>query len=268
MAKAPTGAKAAGKPTEAEPEPSVTEALDSFGASIEQAEAATTKPSPDLSEAAHERVISNMENIANELMLADKSLVAGVRDFMLDIIKSQPVTYGAVGESRQRDIATAADEAAKAAVRKIIETIATRTTHAVRVILSKIAIGDDTVITGKVKVFPGEDEDLVIKTLHHARGKFVMLTVASVDDFDEDHPDVEVDPDQRNMEFASGPVGDEDLGGADFGVFDDAETVWLVRADEGAEPEWSEFVAQAKRLTHVEAQRLAAAHDGIARALP
>lgn len=137
----------------------------------------------DLSEEAHLSAIERAEKAATDWVFNPSQLVNDARDFMLDQIKSRPKPWGGSSPSEQRDIAAACAHAGDELVRKIAEAIAARGQEPVRVLLDKIALGETIQITGKVKTMSAEEEDRAVMILHHARGKNVMLTVASKDDY-------------------------------------------------------------------------------------
>lgn len=158
----------------------------------------------DLSEGAHTAAMDRMEALATDAVLNDKSLVFDARDFLLDQIKSRPKPWSATSNQEQRDVAAACEHAGRELVRKIVEAIAGNGAQPVRVLLTKIAIGDDVVITGKVKAFSEEESERDVALLHKARGKHVMLTVASVEDYSGEAREAQTDPDQPGLGFEAG----------------------------------------------------------------
>ncbi|HEX7824624.1 MAG TPA: hypothetical protein VF477_06985, partial [Mycobacterium sp.] len=90
-------------------------------------------------------------------------------------------------------------------VRKIVEAIAANgATAPVRVLLTKVTLGSDIVIAGKVKTMDTEEEDTAVATLHRAIGKHVMVTVATAEDYAGRPRDAETDPDQNDFGFEGG----------------------------------------------------------------
>lgn len=194
-----------------EPEPGeLRETIDSLGESIARAEGATG--GYDLSESAHESAIERMEQLGDELVLETGALIAGARDFLLDVIKSRPKPWSASSQAEQRDVAAACEQLATGLVRQIVEAVRADGRDPVRVLLTKVTMGDDIQITGKLKPMSEEEEDLAVMALHHARGKHVLLTVASVDDYRAQHHEAETQPDERELPFESGDEpSDSDL---------------------------------------------------------
>lgn len=198
--------KAGGDP--ADDEPSMGEALADLGKAVDAKEGAATD-GYDLSEGAHTAAIDRMENMATEAVLSDKMLVFDVRDFLLDQIKSRPKPWSGTSQGEQRDVAAACEHAAKELVRKVVEAIAAHGADPVRVLLTKVTIGDDIVIAGKVKTFDEDEENRAVELLHKARGKHVMLTVASADDYAQGNREAETMDDEPNLGFEAGPIEDD-----------------------------------------------------------
>lgn len=162
-------------------------------------------------EGQHTGSVRAMNNITEQLEISTGEMVFDVRDFLLDTIKARPKPWPATSQAEQRDVAAACEHAATELVRKVAEAVAARGVNPVRVLLTKVTLGDDIVIAGKVKTFDDEEEDSAVNILHHARGKHVMLTVASVDDYRGEGRDAETDADQPGFGFE----GDTDLAGDD-----------------------------------------------------
>lgn len=190
------------------------DAVASLGDSV-NAQAGAGTDGLDLSEGAHTAAIDRMETLATDAVLSDKALVFDVRDFLLDQIKSRPKPWSATSQGEQRDVAAACEHAAKELVRKVVEAIAANGADPVRVLLTKVTLGDDIVIAGKVKVFDEAEEDRAVSLLHSARGKHVMLTVASADDYAQGNREAETQPDEPGFGFEAGPIDDNDLAGGD-----------------------------------------------------
>jgi hypothetical protein len=187
----------------AEPDSDVKGALAGLGSAIDAQPGAGTD-GHDLSEGAHNASIVRMENMAAEAVLDDKSLVYDVRDFLVDQIKARPKPWSGTSNAEQRDVVAACEHAGRELVRKIIEAIAADGKEPIRVLLTKVTLGDDIVIAGKVKTFAEDEEDRAVALLHSARGKHVMLTIASVDDYSGNAREAVTDPDQHGMGFEAG----------------------------------------------------------------
>lgn len=195
--------------TEASPE-ELQGAIDKLGDAVRAHEGGTG--GYDLSEEAHRSAVDRMADLGNSVELDSLSLVADARDFLLDVIKSRPKPWSACSNSEQRDIAAACEQVAEGLVRQIVEIIRSDGKKPVRVLLQKVAMGDEIQITGKVKTYESGEEDEAVMLLHHARGKHVMLTVASVDDY-KGGREAHLDPDDPPLPFEGGdhPDNDSDL---------------------------------------------------------
>jgi hypothetical protein len=162
-------------------------------------------------EGEHDTAIDRMEAMATDLVVNTDELVFDVRDFLLDTIKARPKPWSGTSQAEQRDVAAACEHAAKELVRKVAEAIASNGVQSIRVLLTKVNMGTDIVISGKVKTFGEEEEDRAVLQLHRAIGKHVMLTRASADDYTGDGREAATDPDEPDFGFE----GDADDGEED-----------------------------------------------------
>jgi hypothetical protein len=160
-------------------------------------------------EAAHQTALDRMEAIADDLTVDTDEMVFDVRDFLLDTIKARPKPWSATSQAEQRDVAAACEHAAKELVRKVAEAIASNGVSAIRVLLTKVNMGADIVISGKVKTFGEEEEDAAVLQLHRAIGKHVMLTRASADDYMGGDREAATDPDEPGFGFEGDDGEDE-----------------------------------------------------------
>lgn len=160
-------------------------------------------------EAQHTTALDRMEAIADELELDTDEMVFDVRDFLLDTIKARPKPWSATSQAEQRDVAASCEHAAKEVVRKIAEAIASKGVNSIRVLLTKVNMGTDIVISGKVKTFGEDEEDKAVLALHRAIGKHVMLTRASADDYAGGDREAQTDEDEPGFGFEGGEP-DED----------------------------------------------------------
>lgn len=203
----------------------LTAAVESLGEAVEAQGQGTE--GYDLSEQAHLDGLANAEAAAAAVVLDPRSLVWDVRDAMLEQFKRRPRPFGGLSQAEQRDVAASFEHAAQELVRKVVEAVAANGQVPVRVLLTKVTLGDDIVISGKVKTFSEDEEDVAVGLLHSARGKHVMLTVASKDDYQHGQREPETDADQRDMEFEAGaahPADDSDLAGEDERQFVNLKT--------------------------------------------
>jgi hypothetical protein len=152
-------------------------------------------------EGQHTTALDRMAGIVDDLELSTGELVFDVRDFLLDTIKQRPKPWSSTSQAEQRDVAAACEHSATELIRKIVEAVAARGVVPVRVLLTKVTLGDDIVIAGKVKTYSDDEADKAVMILHKAHGKHVMLTVASVEDYRGEGRDAETDVDEPPLDF-------------------------------------------------------------------
>lgn len=159
--------------------------------------------------------LTSIEMIGEFHDLDTKSMVYDIRDALLSQIKVMPKPWSGTSQSEQRDIAAALENSARDLVRRIVEAMASQGVEPVRVLLTKVALGSDIVISGKVKTFGEDEEDRAVKILHHALNGHVMLTAASAADYEQDGRDAETDPDDPSLPFEGGAEDEEDQADGD-----------------------------------------------------
>lgn len=140
-------------------------------------------------------VAEGIEFAAEDFEPDTATIVQELRDFQLQTIKDLGELWHKMPQEQQADMAAAIGNASKDLVRKIVEAIAARGQSPVRVLLKKITAGDKIQITGEVQTFGDENADRNVLLLHHAIGKHVMLTRATVEDYDQGG-DPETDADE------------------------------------------------------------------------
>lgn len=134
-------------------------------------------------EGEHTLAVDRISNMGDDLTVKRDGMIEEIRDFLLDIIKTRPKPWSGTSQAEKRDVAAACEHASGELVRKVIEAVASGGTDSVRVLLTKVTMGNDVVISGKVKAFDPHEEHKAISTLHGALNKHVMLTVANKDDY-------------------------------------------------------------------------------------
>ena len=179
----------------------------------------------DLSEGAHVTAIERMEGLATDYEVDVRSLVPDVRDFLLDQIKSRPKPWSATSKGEQHDVAAACEHAAVELVRKIVEAVAASgKNEPIRCLLVGYSDkGDDIKVDLKVKALSEPETVSAVIGLHKAKGKHVLLTVASVDDYRGDGREAELMEDEPPLDFEAGeldppPADDSDLAEAGYEV--------------------------------------------------
>lgn len=162
-------------------------------------------------EGEHGTALERMELIADELEISTDEMVFDARDFLLDTIKARPKPWSGTSQAEQRDVAAACEHAARELVRKVVEAVASNGVQSIRVLLTKVNMGTDIVISGKVKTFGEEEEDAAVLQLHRAIGKHVMLTRATADDYSGGDREAATDPDEPDFGFeGDGDEAEED----------------------------------------------------------
>jgi hypothetical protein len=199
---------------EPEPEPAEPEATEAAPAKrgrktlFERMAAETAARQAEEAEFVEEAPEVEAIEIAAEGFSPDPSeAVQALRDYTLQIIKDLDKPWHKLPQERQIDLARAIEHSSKDVVRTIVETVASRGQKPVRVLLKKIAAGDKIQITGEVSLLGTERPDDSLLLLHHAIGKHVMLTRATVDDYAQGG-EAETDPDEPALEFDSEPIDD------------------------------------------------------------
>jgi hypothetical protein len=196
----PTGARVRPLP---EGEGGLDAALKSLGASVGRAEDADAA-GLDLSEEAHDASLRAMTDVGVNAALSDRSLVADLRDALLGVVRTRPKGWHQTSTAEQRDVAVGLEEVAGTLVRRVVEVVASGGREGVRALLTKVAMGDDTVITAKLKVFQEEDEERAVMLLHRARGRHVTIIPASAEDYRRDGRDPDVDEEEPGLDFEPG----------------------------------------------------------------
>lgn len=166
-------------------------------------------------------VIERMERMGEEAVLNTPSLVADLRDAMLDQVKMRPKPWGLTPFDEQRDVAAALENVARELVRKVVEAVRAEGPDPIRALLESYSEKDGLKAQLKIKTFNDEEALAAVIGLHMAVGKHVLITVASVSDFDGDQRDPELQPDQHDLlNFEAGgdgghPGDDSDLANED-----------------------------------------------------
>lgn len=181
-------------------------------------------PALDLSEEAHTTAIDEMEAAATDYQIDERQLVPDVRDFLLEQIKRRPKPWSATSNAEQRDVAAACEHAAVELIRKVVEAAAANpASNPIRCLLIGYSDkGDDIKVDMKVKALSTEETTKAIVALHQAKGKHVLVTVASVDDYRGEGREPALDADEPDLNFEAGgdpafdpPADDSDLAGDD-----------------------------------------------------
>lgn len=132
------------------------------------------------------------------------AIVARATAFLVELFKARPKPWGQMSQAEQRDVVAALETNAKELVRRIAETVAKNGAEPVRCLLEGYTEKDGIKATLKVKPMDEDEEEAAVLALHRARGKFVLLTVASADDYHSTPARDESQPDQPALGFEAG----------------------------------------------------------------
>lgn len=174
-----------------------------------------TVPSDDVVHTSPEELttaLDRLEALVDESPFDAGTLVGDIRDCMLDIVKSRPKPWSQLSSAEQGDVARAVEYAAQQMVKNAVDLIARNgKADPVKAILETLAEKKDGSIEAKLKIKTTTPEETAAAflALHHARGKMVLLTKASAEDYGGQRADVGIDPDQSEIDFQ--PTGDGEI---------------------------------------------------------
>lgn len=165
-----------------------------------------------------------IEDIVADSIVEADTLAGDVRDCLLEIIKHRPKPWGQMTEAEQNDTARTIEYASRDLVTKVVEAIAAKQAEntPIRAILESYTEKDGIKAALKIKTIGEDDAAVAVVSLHKARGKVVMITLASAQDYMGERGEFEADPDQAGLEFEAGSdvidgepfdAGDEELEG-------------------------------------------------------
>lgn len=177
-----------------------------------------------------------------EIEIDPKNFIPSIRDALLEQFKHRPKPWSAMSEAEQRDCAHGLEDFATSLVRRIVEEVAAGPRRSIRCLLESYTEKDGIKVAMKVQAFGESESENAVLFLHKARGKNVVVQLASIDELKGDRP-AEIMPNQPEIDWDAEPVnphkgGDDDLAEA----AEDAEfsEVSEVSGDEVA-PEFAAF---------------------------
>ena len=154
--------------------------------------------------------------IATSAPLKSGTLAGDIRDTLLDLFKTRPKPWDAMTEAEQSDIGRALEYAARELVKNVVDTIRSDGVEApVKAILESITDKGDIKITCKVKTVDEEGAADAILALHRARGKLVIITAASAEDYLGERQAFAAAADQPGLEFEAGSDDEPDFAEVD-----------------------------------------------------
>lgn len=136
--------------------------------------------------------------------------------WVIELFKARPKPWDQLSQAEQRDLAAGVEQNVHELVRLLVEAIARTGSEPVRCLFVGFTDkGDDIKAELKVKAFSKEETEQAVLAMHRARGKHVLVTVASADDFHSHAANDLSEPDQRALGFEAGsdehPSDDSDL---------------------------------------------------------
>lgn len=170
--------------------------------------------------------------IASSAPLQSATLAGDIRDTLLDLFKTRTKTWSEMTQDEQRDIGRALEYAARELVIATVDVIRSDgMSDPVKAIVKSYADSGDIKATLIVKTDPAGDvpaqEAKAIDTLHKARGKLVLITIASHEDYLGERGPLETQPDQNPLVFEAGsddhPEDDSDLAGDEPAEIDEVK---------------------------------------------
>lgn len=158
-------------------------------------------------------------------------VVRNATDWVIELFKHRPKPWDQLSQAEQRDLIAGVEENVHELVRHVVEAIARTGREAVRCLFVGFTDkGDDIKAELKVKAFSMEETEAAVISLHRARGKHVLVTVASADDFHNSPANDRSQPDQPDLGFEAGgyehPADDSDLAGEPEPLRTDDEVYW------------------------------------------
>jgi len=156
--------------------------------------------------------IARLEAIAADSFPEGRALVRFATMFILDQIKHAP-RWDDLLEAGQRDLGATIQTNANDLVTKIIEAVRANGVQPIRALLESYSEKDGIKASLKIKPADDGEAEQAIIGLHRAQGKYVLITVASAQDFDQSPAEIPIEPDEPGLGFEAGD--DSDLAGED-----------------------------------------------------
>lgn len=144
------------------------------------------------------------EKIEGLTLQGGGALVASVVTELVDIYKHIPKPYAQASQGQQQDVFRRLESLAKTVVQQIAEAIAANGENSVKCVVGDAKVGSDIKVDLKLAPVTTSERDAAILFLAHARGRTVMVKMASKDEFDAESPADPSQPDQSAMEFEAG----------------------------------------------------------------
>lgn len=158
--------------------------------------------------------VEALEGMADQFALDGEDrgrIVATTTAWLVELFKARPKPWSQLSQHEQRDTVAALEHNAKELVREVVEALARQGRDSIRCLCVGFTDkGEDIKVELKVKAAGREDTEAAVLGLHRARGKVVLLTVASADDYALHPADDQSEPDQPGLGFEAGSDEHED----------------------------------------------------------
>jgi hypothetical protein len=155
-----------------------------------------------------------------EWQLNPRQMMPDLRDRILQMYKDRQNPWHKMSEDEQRDVAAAVENMVIDSIQAIAEEIASSGNHAIRCLLESYTEKDGIKVAMKVAAV-GDESERAVMFLHNARGGYVMVTKAKIDEYIGDR-EADIDPDAPEIDFDAEPDpailsdgDDSDLAGED-----------------------------------------------------
>lgn len=144
------------------------------------------------------------------------SVVAEGVAFIIDLFKHRPKAWDQLSQTEQRDLISGIEDNVHELVEQVVTAVRAADEDSVRCLFVGFTDkGDDIKAELKVKAISKEDTEKAVVAMHRARGKLVMVTVVSADDFHTEPARDTSEADQPGLTFEAGsdehPTDDHDL---------------------------------------------------------
>ncbi len=161
-------------------------------------------PPKDQDQADENAVAPLDEKIEGLTLQGGGQLVASVVTELVDIYKHIPKPYAAATQGQQQDVFRRLESLAKTVVQQIAEAIAANGENAVKCVVGDAKVGSDIKVDLKLAPVTSEERDAAILFLAHARGRHVVVKMASKDEFDSEPASDPSQADQNELGFEAG----------------------------------------------------------------
>lgn len=155
---------------------------------------------------ADENAIAPLDERIEQIMLANGGqLLASFVAELVDCYKHLPKPYAQANQGQQQDVFRRFEALGKTMIQQVAERIAAHDAdRSVMMVVGDAKVGSDIKVDLKLAPVTTEGRDAAILFLAHARGRRVLLRMASADEYDTETALDPSEPDQRGMEFEAG----------------------------------------------------------------